>query len=185
VTSRENRSSARPDSAHLHARGRPPSIALGVAVRGRDGGQSIELGNDKSNALRSAGGGASRALAFHTLQDPISGDVSMPLDHKQAGMGVAREGLVRRLTPRECERLQDFPDDYTLVKLSKKQRSKVDAEMVAYHMRQGHTEAEALDFVRNAPDGPRYQALGNSMAVCVMRWLGKRINAVEQQLRRA
>lgn len=58
---------------------------------------------------------------------------------------------VRRLTPRECERLQGFPDDYTLVP----HRGKPMA------------------------DGPRYKALGNSMAVPVMRWIGKRIAAVE------
>ena len=51
---------------------------------------------------------------------------------------------VRRLTPRECERLQGFPDDYTLVPYRK--------GLMA--------------------DGPRYKALGNSMAVPVMRWIG-------------
>ena len=60
----------------------------------------------------------------------------------QSGMAV------RRLTPRECERLQGFPDDYT--KISAK-----------------------------AADGPRYKALGNSMAVPVMRWIGERISVVE------
>ncbi len=59
---------------------------------------------------------------------------------------------VRRLTPRECERLQGFPDDYTLVP----HRGKPMA------------------------DGPRYKALGNSMAVPVMRWIGERIDKVEQ-----
>ena len=54
---------------------------------------------------------------------------------------------VRRLTPRECERLQGFPDDYTLVP----HRGKP------------------------AADGPRYRALGNSMAVNVMSWIGQRI----------
>lgn len=58
---------------------------------------------------------------------------------------------VRRLTPRECERLQGFPDDYTLVP----HRGKPMA------------------------DGPRYKALGNSMAVPVMRWIGERIAAVD------
>lgn len=53
---------------------------------------------------------------------------------------------VRRLTPRECERLQGFPDDYTLIP--------------------------------GAKDGPRYKALGNSMAVPVMRWIGERIALV-------
>ena len=59
---------------------------------------------------------------------------------------------VRRLTPRECERLQGFPDDYTLVEYRKKP----------------------------AADGPRYRALGNSMAVPVMRWIGERIRAVDR-----
>ncbi len=54
---------------------------------------------------------------------------------------------VRRLTPRECERLQGFPDDYTAIK--------------------------------GAADGPRYKALGNSMAVPVMAWIGRRIQMVE------
>ena len=58
---------------------------------------------------------------------------------------------VRRLTPRECERLQGFPDDYTDIKPKGK----------------------------DTPDGPRYKALGNSMAVPVMRWIGERINAQE------
>jgi DNA (cytosine-5)-methyltransferase 1 len=60
---------------------------------------------------------------------------------------------VRRLTPVECERLQGFPDGYTNIPWRKKPES---------------------------PDGPRYKALGNSMAVPVMRWIGKRINQVEQ-----
>jgi DNA (cytosine-5)-methyltransferase 1 len=69
---------------------------------------------------------------------------------------VAQHGMaVRRLTPRECERLQAFPDDYTLVEY----RGKL------------------------ASDGPRYKALGNSMAVVVMRWLGRRISAVDAILR--
>lgn len=65
---------------------------------------------------------------------------------------VASTMQVRRLTPRECERLQGFPDDYTLVQ---------------------H---------RNTPaaDGPRYKALGNSMAVPVMAWIGRRIAMVEE-----
>jgi len=59
---------------------------------------------------------------------------------------------VRRLTPRECERLQGFPDDYTLVPSRGKP----------------------------AADGPRYKALGNSMAVNCMRWIGRRIEMVSK-----
>ncbi len=61
---------------------------------------------------------------------------------------------VRRLTPTECERLQGFPDGYTQVPHRKKP----------------------------AADGPRYKALGNSMAVNVMQWIGERIKLVEEQL---
>ena len=64
--------------------------------------------------------------------------------------GVAQSMQVRRLTPRECERLQGFPDDYTLIPYRNKPAS----------------------------DGPRYKALGNSMAVPVMAWIGKRIQSV-------
>jgi DNA (cytosine-5)-methyltransferase 1 len=59
--------------------------------------------------------------------------------------------VVRRLTPRECERLQGFPDDFTLVPY-----------------RNGMSA-----------DGPRYKALGNSMAVPVMNWIGRRIAMVD------
>lgn len=59
---------------------------------------------------------------------------------------------VRRLTPREAERLQGFPDDFTLIPYRGKP----------------------------AADGPRYKALGNSMAVPVIRWLGERIELVER-----
>jgi DNA (cytosine-5)-methyltransferase 1 len=59
---------------------------------------------------------------------------------------------VRRLTPVECERLQGFPDGYTAIEYRGKP----------------------------ACDGPRYKALGNSMAVPVLRWLGKRIEQVNR-----
>lgn len=64
------------------------------------------------------------------------------------------EPIVRRLTPRECERLQGFPDDWTKVPYRGKP-------------------------VEECPDTPRYKALGNSMAVPVMRWLGERIDRKE------
>lgn len=62
--------------------------------------------------------------------------------------GVAYGLSVRRLTPTECERLQGFPDEHTLVRFKGKP----------------------------AADGPRYKALGNSMAVPCMAWIGKRID---------
>lgn len=66
--------------------------------------------------------------------------------------GVAYGMQVRRLTPIECERLQGFPDNHTMISW------------------RGKDAAEC-------PDGPRYKAIGNSMAVPVMRWIGERIAA--------
>jgi DNA (cytosine-5)-methyltransferase 1 len=63
---------------------------------------------------------------------------------------TAQTTRVRKLTPRECERLQGFPDDYTLIPW------------------RGKSEC---------PDGHRYRALGNSMAVNCMEWIGERIIA--------
>lgn len=64
------------------------------------------------------------------------------------GQPITNQGMqVRRLTPTECERLQGFPDGYTLVPVKGKP----------------------------AADGPRYKALGNSMAVPCMRWIGEQI----------
>lgn len=82
----------------------------------------------------------SATLSTHNTQTLITG-------------GREKRSLtVRRLTPRECERLQGFPDDYTDIPYRNKE---------------------------HAPDGPRYRALGNSMAVPVMRWIGERIRMVE------
>ena len=78
-------------------------------------------------------------------------NAQVPNDTSNIQTGVRIGSAVRRLTPRECERLQGFPDDYSLVP----HRGKP------------------------AADGPRYKALGNSMAVPVMAYIGQRIAAVE------
>lgn len=77
---------------------------------------------------------------------PSTMNVSVGQTQTLSGTRVPAVG-VRRLTPRECERLQGFPDDYTLVTHRNKP----------------------------AADGPRYKAIGNSMAVPVIRWICKRI----------
>jgi DNA (cytosine-5)-methyltransferase 1 len=72
------------------------------------------------------------------------------------GYPAIRKNLsVRRLTPTECERLQGFPDGFTQIPYRNKPADQ-------------------------CPDGPRYKALGNSMAVPVMRWIGERIKTVEE-----
>ena len=81
-----------------------------------------------------------------TIQAHPSSDTSS----RQTGVRIG--SAVRRLTPRECERLQGFPDDYTAIPYRG----------------------------RPAADGPRYRALGNSMAVPVMAWIGRRIARVAE-----
>jgi DNA (cytosine-5)-methyltransferase 1 len=76
-------------------------------------------------------------------------ELTQPLGTNEAH-AVSTNMAVRRLTPIECERLQGFPDFYTMIPWKKKPADQ-------------------------CPDGPRYKALGNSMAVPVMRWIGKRI----------
>ena len=86
----------------------------------------------------------------HTLR---AGGFDASEDGTGRGTPLRGEGAtgVRRLAPRECERLQGFPDDYTLVPYRGKP----------------------------AADSPRYRAIGNSMAVQVVRWIGRRIQAVD------
>lgn len=86
-----------------------------------------------------------------TLTSKMQGSSGWAPQNEDAHLvGVGPTMQVRRLTPRECERLQGFPDDYTLIPWRGKE----------------------------APDGPRYKALGNSMAVPVMAWIGQRIAQV-------
>lgn len=88
---------------------------------------------------------------------------------------------VRRLTPVECERLQGFPDNYTAIEVDRTR--KVAPDEAAYLTGHGlHVWQDNRGDWRTkvAADGPRYKALGNSMAVNVMRWIGRRIDAVER-----
>lgn len=87
----------------------------------------------------------------YAREEHIDGDIVGSLDTvKPPRVGGDAFG-VRRLTPRECERLQGVPDDYTAIEVRGKP----------------------------AADGPRYRALGNSWAVPVIRWLARRMEFVE------
>lgn len=179
---------------------------IAQTLRARDGAKGVDSDCTDTliaHSLRADGFDASEdgtgrgtplvPVSVHALQDPIfESDLSLPLGAKdtghaiaiqevgkrtgasttdvRAGIGIADPGepmftlqagaqhgvghhmAVRRLTPRECERLQGFEDDYTLVPYRGKP----------------------------AADGPRYKALGNSMAVPCMRWIGCRIDMVER-----
>lgn len=106
-----------------------------------------------------ARGGHAPAIAFHQTQDPITGaELAPAITRTSMGMGMGMGSLVRRLIPVECERLMGFPDDYTAIVVREKR---------------GNRAAQI------AKDGPRYAALGNSIAVTVLRWLGRRIDRVD------
>lgn len=110
------------------------------------GGMGRQDWETETFVLERTGGGFDAPIAFHNRQDPdVSGDVTHPIGRQDNGLGLGMK--VRRLTPLECERLQGFPDGWTDVPYRGKP----------------------------AADGPRYKALGNSMAVNCMRWIGERI----------
>ena len=93
-----------------------------------------------------------QSTIIHGTQDPCVSDIAFSQGRNNGGENVLQSGMaVRRLTPVECERLQGFPDNYTNIPWRKKDES---------------------------PDGPRYKALGNSMAVPVMRWIGNKVKEV-------
>ena len=93
------------------------------------------------------------APSLTAANDPSRSPQSSEVTQQVAAVHAASMS-VRRLTPTECERLQGFPDGWTAIPWK------------------GKTASEC-------PDGPRYRALGNSMAVNVMRWIGRRIEMVD------
>ncbi|MHB1796253.1 MAG: DNA (cytosine-5-)-methyltransferase [Acidobacteriaceae bacterium] len=165
------------------------SQAIAFNLRGREGGSIPEPSPMAS--IRAASGGSSNSYLAFSAKDygadvggiaptlrgmghdashsngggqiavaaPLTASYGKQVDSSDTSNGppnLLHSGMaVRRLTPRECERLQGFPDDYTLVEY----RGKL------------------------AADGPRYRALGNSMAVPVMRWIGERIAVADAILR--
>jgi DNA (cytosine-5)-methyltransferase 1 len=144
-----------------------PTVAF--TLHGNDGTASAASSTEIAGSLRTrAPGSIENSSTTAVLQEQSvawSGELTASTDIagtlQRGGVGGRVDGVmtpqmaVRRLTPLECERLQGFPDDYTLVEYRGKP----------------------------AADGPRYKALGNSMAVPVMRWIGQRIAAVDAILR--
>lgn len=146
--------------AETHANGGGQiAIAFSGRARGDDG-----RGYDRPpHVFGSEAVGALDTVKPHCIAFPAqmsgtqvaaSEDLSPNLQAKNPTAVATFLAAVRRLTPRECERLQGFPDDHTLIPWRGKP-------------------------VDSCPDGPRYKALGNSMAVPVMRWIGARIAQVD------
>lgn len=133
-----------------------------LAIRGRGESHDLEYRQDgTANALLTPNGGRAgigvgvvcAPIAFNSREDPeVTFDRSGPLGASSPqAQAIAQGWAVRRLTPTECERLQGFQDGYTNIPVGKKL----------------------------AADGSRYKALGNSMAINCMRWIGMRIQMVD------
>jgi DNA (cytosine-5)-methyltransferase 1 len=92
-------------------------------------------------------------VACRDVAQTLTSNYGKQVDNTNSALGpnvVSGSTSVRRLIPRECERLQGMPDDYTLIPWRGKPASE-------------------------CPDGPRYKAIGNSKAITVVRWIGHRI----------
>lgn len=218
-------------------------IVQSVALRGREGGATAELGGDVATALRCGGGGGDKphVLApvpllevgkrtgasttdiragigigepgdtMYTLQAGAQHGVAVAFAENSraelrleggdgqrtgalsTGGGKLGQGIpmlatamaVRRLMPVECERLQSFPDNYTFIPTWNGWR-KMDSSETPESCR-----AEGLEIKQNKKtgkwrvkdvDGPRYKAIGNSMCVYNMRWIGRRIDRALRSL---
>ena len=123
-----------------------------------DVSKTLDTSRGLDPSCNQGGMGVAQPIGFDAYNNDVTGDVSKTIDTGQDYHHVPNlwQGMaVRRLTPVECERLQGFPDNYTNIPWRKSEES---------------------------PDGPRYKALGNSMAVPVMKWIGNRIDQVENIL---
>lgn len=95
-------------------------------------------------------------VLFEAKTGEIAGKPISPTLKARMGTGgnnvpcIYQPSIIRKLTPTECERLQGFPDNWTQIPYRNKS-------------------------LEDCPDSPRYKAIGNSMAVPVMRWIGKRL----------
>lgn len=199
------------DRAFALGRNSGQENAVFVSLRGRDGGATAELGGPIAGTLRAATGGGDKPHVMCFAENSRSevrleggdgsrtGALSTGGGKPGQGMPMIAQGItihgtdktakavsytdlagalrarppgsienssttavhdkmaVRRLTPVECERLQGFPDNFTRIPYRNKPADK-------------------------CPDGPRYKALGNSMAVPVMAWIGNRIKLVSETL---
>ena len=134
-----------------------PKIAQPIAVDWRTAQVDVEMTGTLKTDLAKMSGPCVAVDAYNqTINEKTTQTIgSSASDINHIG-GVLQTMAIRRLTPMECERLQGFPDDWTKIHYHKNGKSK------------------------ECPDGPRYKACGNSMAVPVMRWIGERIQMIEQ-----
>lgn len=157
ITSPANRSNPQPgDPCHpLAAGAHPPAIAFNARqdaevygdMAGTLDGSSPQAQAIAWSIMPQNSGRDYKAREVDVLQPLMAGG---PVGGNQGGDFIQQQQGVRRLTPRECERLQDVPDDHTLIPWRGKP-------------------------AEECPDGPRYKACGNAMNRAVMVWIGLRL----------
>jgi DNA (cytosine-5)-methyltransferase 1 len=132
------------------------AIAFSAKDHGGDAGPLSPTLRPGTHDASHANGGVMPALVHQNKTNNVSVLDYSPSLRSGASHNshLALSTVVRRLTPRECERLQGLPDDWTLVPYRGKP----------------------------AADAPRYKAIGNGMAVPVLRWIGQRIAMVEGEM---
>jgi DNA (cytosine-5)-methyltransferase 1 len=156
VTSPENRAACRADGAVPTLHTKPMAVCITGDITHTlkaEGFDASEDGTGRGQPIVTAHAIQAGALRTNPNSGPdgvgVQEEVAYTLEAR-AEVQCAQHGMaVRRLTPRECERLQGFSDDYTLVPYRGKPMM----------------------------DGPRYKALGNSWPVPVVRWIGRRIQS--------
>jgi DNA (cytosine-5)-methyltransferase 1 len=130
-------------------------------------GDTFQTVSTRINASTTGGvmefSAVAQPIAVDVYNQSINGQTSATITEAVGGTNtsgpkVMHSMAIRRLTPKECERLQGFPDDWTKIPYRNKEADQ-------------------------CPDGPRYKACGNSMAVPVMRWIGQRIQYVENLMK--
>ena len=135
---------------HAGATSKGSGNGLGVGKPG-DPCPTLTAGDKHAVAVGCFKGGQGSKAGSIGYSETLAPTLSASPSGTQQSPTLLQNTAVRRLTPKECERLQGFPDDHTRIPWRNKP-----ADL--------------------CPDSPRYKAIGNSMAVPVMRWIGERIS---------
>jgi len=145
---------------------------IAVCFSSKDDGADA---GDLAPTLRAAGHDGSHANAGA----PPAVTVAQALkDIGEKFGGTATIAAVRRLTPLECERLMGDPDEWTAIKIPTAKQKAVIVKSYRDAMSRTNQCVEPMtlrEAWKDAADGPRYKSIGNSMAVPVMAWIGRRV----------
>lgn len=152
-------------------------LAFSCKDHGADAGEIAPTLRAMNHSGSHANGGGQVAIVAAVSPTLRSGNMrnnSNPVTEAEMLVGGSK---VRRLIPRECERLQGMPDDYTLIAWDgwrKLDADETPEQCIDDGMDVRQAKKSKAWYVRDA-DGPRYKAIGNSKAVTVVRWIGRRI----------